>query len=386
MNLRERFRSSMSYGSFDQLVWHEVVPDETALRWIADGLPLKDALSEHDTQLSLKGSMVSIPAKRVFDLRKYFGYCNLLASPLSIDLGPLPRFFRKNIDEGDGWVVRSTEHGVVEKLFTNHDYFMPEYVEHPIETRDDWKDYEKRFDPSDLRRYPKSWGSDFIEYCRQADTPIGLCFHGLYAFGRELMGTVNFLMAFYDNPGLVQSMMEQRTDFLIEAMTPAVESLRSSIDFVFWHEDMAFKNGPFVSPDLFRKFMLSHYKRMAEFFFKNEIETILFDCDGDFRPLIPSLIEAGINGLWPLEATAGIDAIALRKEYGRKFVLAGNIDKKILASGDKNRIRDEVEKKVGFFREDGGFIVSLDHSVSPDISLSDFEYYAEIVKENIIRR
>ena len=385
MNARESFRAAMRFAQNTRLTWHEAVPDETAVRWIIEGLPLKEALSEHDTQMSPKGSMVSIPAKRVFDLRNHFGYSNILSSPLSINLGPLPRFFRKTIDKRDGWVIRQTEHGVTEKLFTNHDYFMPQYLEHPVKTLDDWRNYERRFDPSDIRRYPKSWGQDFIEYLRNAEIPVGLCFHGLYAFGRELMGTVNFLMAFYDQPKLVQSMIDQRTEFLIEAMKPAVETLKSDIDFVFWHEDMAYKNGPLFSPDMFRTFMLAGYKRLSEFFYRNGIKVIFLDCDGDFRPLCPLLIEAGINGLWPLEAAAGLDAIDLRKEYGKQFLLAGNIDKRIVASGDKKAIKNEVERKISFFAADGGYIVSLDHLVSPDISLAAFEYYAETVKECLDR-
>ncbi len=375
----------MSFGSFDELPWHETIPDETAVRWVGEGLVLKDALSEHDTQMSTKGGMVSIPAPRAFDLRRFFGFIHLLSSPLSIDLGPLPRFFREVIDRGEGWVIRRTGHGVVERLFTDHDYFMPEYQEHPVKTSRDWRDYEKRFDPYDVRRYPKSWGSEFIEGLRQSEIPVGICFHGLFAFGRELMGTVDFLMAFYDNPKLVQDMMAQRVDFLIEAMKPAVETLKSDIDYVFWHEDMAYKNGPFISPDLFRMFMLPGYKRLADFFFSNGVKVILLDCDGDCRPLVPLYLEAGINGLWPLEAAAGMDAVALRKEYGRRLVLAGNIDKRILVSGNRDAIRDEIERKIGFFREDGGFVVSLDHGVSPDISLEVFKYYAETVKRSICR-
>ncbi len=383
MNTRQRFRSSISFGPFDQLLWHETIPDETILRWVNEGLDLKDALSEPNTQMSVKGAMVSIPAPRVFDLRKHFGYVHLLSSPLSIDLGPLPRFYREDIDKGDGWVTRRTEHGVIEKLLTGHDFFMPGYLQHPVQTPEDWKDYEKRLDPHDLRRYPKSWGPEFIDGLRQSEEPVGICFHGLFAFGRELMGTTNFLMAFYDHPELVERMMNQRVEFLIEAMKPAVETLKSDIDYAFWHEDMAFRNGPFISPAFFRQFMLTGYKRLADFFLGNGIKLIWLDCDGDFRPLIPLYCEAGINGLWPLEAAAGIDAISLRKEYGRDFVLAGNIDKRILVSGSRDAIRDEVERKLGFFKEDGGFVISLDHSVSPDIPFDVFRYYVETVKSYI---
>ena len=102
MNDRESFRAAMRFAQDTRLTWHEVVPDETALRWVIEGLPLEEALSEHDTQMSAKGSMVSIPSKRVFDLRNHFGYSNIFSAPLYIDLCPLPRFFRKTIDKETG--------------------------------------------------------------------------------------------------------------------------------------------------------------------------------------------------------------------------------------------------------------------------------------------
>lgn len=381
MTPRECFRAAMQFKKTEHLPWHEEVPDETILGWLREGFPLKKALSEQTTELSTRGGMVSKPKKRTLDVSSYFGFRNLLSTPLEIDLGPLPRFVPKVVERGDKWMLRLTEHGVTQKLFTDSDYFMPQFLEFPVKTKKDWQEYEKRLNSTDPRRYPKAWGDEFIEYCQNATVPIGLNFHAFYALGRELMGTTAYLSAFYDDPQLVHRMLNYWTDFLMEALRPVVEALKSNIDFIFWHEDMAYKNGPLFSPKTFREFMLPCYKKLTDFFHRNKINTIILDSDGDIRLLIPLLLEGGINGIWPMEVAAGMDAVSLRKEYGKRLILVGNIDKRIVASGDKDAIREEIESKVPYLKEEGGYIASLDHLVPPDIPLEGFKYYVSVLKE-----
>jgi uroporphyrinogen decarboxylase len=126
--------------------------------------------------------------------------------------------------------------------------------------------------------------------------------------------------------------------------------------------------------------MLDNYKKVTSFFRKNGINNIMVDTDGNFEVLIPLLIEGGINGFWPLEVSAGMDAIKIRKEYGNKLFLIGNIDKRALVFG-KNAIEKEVNSKVPILKELGGYIPSLDHLVPPEIPYENFKHYVKILKQ-----
>jgi uroporphyrinogen-III decarboxylase len=75
-----------------------------------------------------------------------------------------------------------------------------------------------------------------------------------------------------------------------------------------------------------------------------------------------------------------VDAVSLSKEYGRSLRLVGNIDKRALAKG-KAEIRKEVESKLPYLRDAGGFIPMVDHVIPPDISLENFRYYSEYIKK-----
>ena len=246
MTSRECFRSAMHFEGTDCLLWHEAVPDETIMRWIKEGMPLEEALPEQGTELSARGGMIAKTRKRTLDVSRHFGFMNLLSTSLEIELGPLPRFVPKTLQQDDNWIISLTEHGVTQKVpLEGRGYVMPQFLDYPVKTEKDWEEYEKRLDPVDPRRYPKIWSAEYIEHCRNSTAPVGLSLHGFHAIGRELMGTVAYLTAFYDAPGLVHRMLDYWADFLLKALKPAVEALGSDIDFIFWHEDMAYKNGPF---------------------------------------------------------------------------------------------------------------------------------------------
>ena len=108
--------------------------------------------------------------------------------------------------------------------------------------------------------------------------------------------------------------------------------------------------------------------------------TILVDSDGNVNELIPLWLECDINYIWPLEVAAGNDAVALRKQYGKDLILGGNIDKRALIKG-KEAIREEVMSKVPFLLEQGGYFPTVDHRVPPDVTLENYQYYINTMRE-----
>ena len=97
--------------------------------------------------------------------------------------------------------------------------------------------------------------------------------------------------------------------------------------------------------------------------------------DGDITSLIPVWLEAGINVLYPFEVQAGMDVVKVRQKYGRNLRMWGGIDKRVLAIGHE-AIDKELERVEPLVRE-GGYIPSLDHSIPPDVSYSNYLYFME---------
>lgn len=127
--------------------------------------------------------------------------------------------------------------------------------------------------------------------------------------------------------------------------------------------------------------MIPRYKQITDFLRSSGINIIHLDSDGDINELIPLwLKECGVNFPWPLEVAAGMDGVALRKKYGKEIILGGNIDKRVFAKG-KGAIREEVMSKVPFLVKTGGYFPGLDHIIPPDISLDNFRYFINLLRE-----
>jgi uroporphyrinogen decarboxylase len=121
--------------------------------------------------------------------------------------------------------------------------------------------------------------------------------------------------------------------------------------------------------------MPSHARQIA--WFKERGMPVIYHTDGDIRPLIPSLLESGIDCLQPLEAKAGMDVRELKPLYGDRLSFMGNIDIMKLITNDMDIIEAEIAAKLPVAMKGGGYIYHSDHSISPGV---DWKTYVQVMK------
>ena len=121
-------------------------------------------------------------------------------------------------------------------------------------------------------------------------------------------------------------------------------------------------------------------ENLAILFAQHDIKYIYVDSDGDASMLIPIWLEVGINGTTPIEIAAGMDPVALRKEYGKDLYLMGGIDKRELARNNES-IRAEVRKRLLPLVDVGGYLPGVDHAVPADVSFENHAYYVDCIRE-----
>jgi uroporphyrinogen decarboxylase len=261
---------------------------------------------------------------------------------------------------------------------------MDHYIDFAVHDMADWQEVKKRYDPASPQRYEPNWEELRVEGWQRRTVPLifgpNCTTLGFYWFARELMGTEGLSYAWYDQPELAHDIMEHHANFLIEAARPFLE--RTTVEYICLNEDMAMKTGPLLSPSTYRTFILPRLKRVIDFFKSNGVHYVSVDTDGNPEPLIPMLMEAGVDVLWPLERAADQDPVRLRKTYGKSLRLWGGVDKRVLARG-----RDAIDahlRALAPLIEEGGFVPTVDHTVPPDVSWADFQYYME-AKEKLLR-
>ena len=193
-----------------------------------------------------------------------------------------------------------------------------------------------------------------------------------YGILRNWMGVENASYALYDEPEWVEEVMDYLADFYIAVLGKAVRDFKIDVG-LFW-EDICYKNGPMISPEMFCRFCLKPYQKVTKFLKENGVDVCFVDCDGNIELLLPLWLEGGVRGFYPLEVAASMDAEKLLKQYQKdKILLWGNVDKRELAKGPE-AIEAELERLAPAV-EMGGFIPLVDHGVPEDVSFANFCYY-----------
>jgi len=152
-------------------------------------------------------------------------------------------------------------------------------------------------------------------------------------------------------------------------------------DLIECWEDMASKNGSFISPKTFREFMTPCYKKIAAFASKHGIKVILVDSDGFVEDLTEFMLEGGVTAMYPYEALAGNDVARVLDRYPKVGVIGG-LRKEAMYEG-REAIDTEIEKARVLIRK-GRYIPGPDHFVLKTCTFANYRYFMERLREVVM--
>jgi uroporphyrinogen decarboxylase len=246
-----------------------------------------------------------------------------------------------------------------------------------VSDHDDWERLKaERLQLNMEGRLPADW-PQVRDRLQNRDFALAIGGHsalaGFYHPTRYLMGPMHLLYSFYDQPDLVKDIMNHLADLQVYLFDQVLTEI--DVDFGFTCEDLGFRTGPFISPTMFREFVLPCYKKLAGVLRDHGVQTLIVDSDGNNWDLIPLFMEAGVTGLGPMEVAADMNVVEVRRTFPQLQIIGG-IDKRKLAAG-KASIEEELASKVPEVLSTGGYIPCFDHSVPPDVPWEDFCYYRE---------
>ena len=352
MSVRERFVNIMSYKKADALpvMFFEPFEGFTLDEWRKQGLP-----------------MGTTP-------EAYLGLDTAYTLPIS--LMPMPMFPRTILEDAPDYYIETDYMGSTVKRKKEAPRMFYGHLAHPVTDRDSFLRYKERF-VANSARYMNGL-DDIVEEANKSQSPVSLfLFPFFMRLGFYSMGMEQFLMNLYDEPDLIHEMFDFWVSFAIDVFTPVLE--RVTPDVVSFAEDIAFKNGPHVSPDLYKEFWLPHQNRIMSVIKNAGIPFVSMYTSGDIRPLLPLLLDNGFNMTWPLDQYSNMDPYALRREYGKELRLAGGISKDTLANGP-DAIDRRIDELLPLIQE-GGFIPAPDDIVPPEIPLANCKYLVEKLRE-----
>jgi len=362
MNSLERFLAVMEYQPVDQVPNYELGAwPQTIDRWEDEGLDMS----------AFHWDWFTGEACLNMDPREFIPFNNSL----------MPAFEEEQISEDERTVTFRDNMGrlrvaLKEGTARGGRMSMDTYVDFPVKKMADWLDMKKRLTMR-ASRYTPYWEVFRLESWKKRTFPLifgqNCSTLGFYWFAREMMGTEGLSYAMYDQPDLVHDIMEQHAEFLIEAARPVLE--KTTVEYVCLNEDLSMKAGPLLSPKAYRTFIQPRLKRVIDFYKSHGTRYFVIDTDGNPEAIIPLMMDVGVDVIWPLERASDQDPVRLRQKFGKSLRLWGGVDKRELAKGPA-AIDAHLRALLPLIRE-GGYIPAVDHTVPPDVSWANFQYYMD---------
>jgi uroporphyrinogen decarboxylase len=127
------------------------------------------------------------------------------------------------------------------------------------------------------------------------------------------------------------------------------------------------------SPEDFKELIFPYLRKLVAITHKHNKKFLLHVC-GAVRPLLPMIIEAGVDMLEPVQIrAAGMEPAGLKRDFGKDICFYGGIDiQQILNNGTPKQVSDEVKRLIGIMDGNGGYILGPGHTyIQPDTSIEN---------------
>ncbi len=185
-----------------------------------------------------------------------------------------------------------------------------------------------------------------------------------------LRGLGRMLMDLVENPDLAERILD--IPYQYHTVT-ALRLAEMGVDMIWTGDDMGEQNRMMISPRLWRKYFKP---RMAELFRRikevNPEIKIAYHSDGNIEPIIPDLIDIGLDVLNPVQPRS-MDPAKLKRLYGDRLCFWGGIDEQYtLPFGAPAEVRAEVEERIRTLGAGGGYIAGPTHHVQLDTPMENF--------------
>lgn len=283
-------------------------------------------------------------------------------------------FEEEIVEETDETVLIRDGNGALMRKHKLHDA-TPEHVDFSVTDRQSWETLVKP------HLKPARERIDFEGYrdARNNAEKNGrfFCWAGVNVF--ELMHPVCGHEHMLAGMALEPDWIREMADLYAETTIGLMEILfaeEGKPDGIWFFEDMGFKERPFMSPSMYRELIQPAHKKTMDFSHSLGLPVIVHSC-GYVEPLIPGMIEAGIDCLQVIEVKAGMDLLRIKKNFGDRIVLFGGMDVRNLIANDRDAIRKELETKIPAVKEDYGYILHSDHSIPTQAEYETYRFFVD---------
>jgi uroporphyrinogen decarboxylase len=199
---------------------------------------------------------------------------------------------------------------------------------------------------------------------------VGLFGGNLFEIGQFLFRNDNYFLMMAAEPQRVHRFLDRLVEMHLASLERYLGAVGPYIDIINFGDDLGMQTGPQISPRMYREFFQPREKIMWQAAKKlANVKVMLHSCGGIY-PLIPGLIEAGLDIVQPVQTTcADMEPEKLKREFGRDLCFwGGGCDtREVLPHGSPAQVAEDVRQRVSVFAPGGGFVFQQIHNVMADV-------------------
>jgi hypothetical protein len=188
-----------------------------------------------------------------------------------------------------------------------------------------------------------------------------------------------FLEAAATEPELVDRFFQATSEGVLPLLQAQIEM---GVDGILGATDWCFKSGPIMSPTMLRRFIVPHLRSMAQVAHAHG-KPFIQHLDGNTEAVLPMLInEVGIDGYHSIEPSAGMDIAEVKREYGDRITLLGNIDcGGVLVNGTPEQVQEATRAVIRAAAPGGGFVLASSNAIHDAIPMENLEAMLDTARE-----
>jgi uroporphyrinogen decarboxylase len=192
----------------------------------------------------------------------------------------------------------------------------------------------------------------------------------LLEWGQYLCRNDQFLMDLIECPGKVEALLDRLTEMHLGNLDKFLDAVEGYVQIIQMGDDLGTQLAPQISPQMYRRFFKPRHKLIFERVRRRSgLHLFLHSC-GAIAPLLPDLIEIGVEIINPVPTSArGMEAENLKRRFGKDLTFwGGGCDtQSVLPLGTERKIDDHVRRRIETLAPGGGFVFTQIHNIMPNV-------------------
>ena len=301
-----------------------------------------------------------------------------------------PARFRPQRQPDGSQVVRDAAGTVVLKMPARGYYFDP--VHSPLANATSTRDIDRCVDQIEGYDRPDHLDRSYEELARVAKDLreqtgyllVGFFGGHIFQAAQSLRGWDTFLMDLLIDRPFAEALLERLCEANLRRFAQFARTVGRYVDVVHFEDDLGMQDRPLLRPALYRQAVKPYHRRLFRFAREHCSARLLFHSDGAIAPLIPDLIEMGVDAINPVQVSAaGMDPEILKREFGRDIAFwGGGCDsQRTLPFGKPDEVADEVKRRIDALAPGGGYVFGPIHNVQAGVPMENLVTMFRVARE-----